>query len=202
MKIADMSDNQLVEQVKRGNNQAFEEIVSRYSDKAYSLANRMCRNDEDAEEVLQDVFVTVHRKLQSFEGKSSFSSWLYRVTVNASLMKLRKRRQEKALSIEDAIVAEEHSLAMACKETYQTDRDTLRKEIFLALEKAIAGLPEDYRPVYILRDVDGLSSREVSKILGLSIPAVKSRLHRSRLMLRSGLVSIYNEITASEKAAA
>jgi len=192
------TDLELIEEFKSGDQLSFEELVSRYSEKAYNLASRMCRNQEDAEEVLQDVFVTVYRKIDGFEGKSSFSSWLYRVTVNSSLMKIRKRKQDKSISIEDAVPAEEHSMCMATADHQDTDTETLRKEVSSALETAIAKLPDDYRPVYILRDIDGLTSKEVGRILGLSIPAVKSRLHRSRLMLRKRLVKFYAEFSEDE----
>jgi RNA polymerase sigma-70 factor (ECF subfamily) len=91
MQIKKKSDLDLVRDFRKGDQLAFEELLSRYSNKVFSLASRLTRNNEDAEEVLQDVFVTVHRKIAGFEGKSSFSSWLYRVTVNAAFMKLRKR---------------------------------------------------------------------------------------------------------------
>jgi len=192
------TDLELITEFQRGKQAAFEELVSRYSEKAYSLACRMCRNQEDAEEVLQDVFVTVYRKIDGFEGKSSFSSWLYRVTVNSSLMKIRKRKQDKSIAIEDAMPGEEHSMLMATSEHKDTDTPTLRREVSIALENAISKLPDEYRPVYILRDIDGLTSKEVGRILGISIPAVKSRLHRSRLMLRKRLIKFYAEFSEGE----
>jgi RNA polymerase sigma-70 factor (ECF subfamily) len=159
----------------------------------FSLASRLTRNTEDAEEVLQDVFVTVHRKIASFEGKSSFSSWLYRVTVNAAFMKLRKRRQDTSISLED-IVQQSHTVAaLKSPESAFVDSQSIRNQMLEALEQAIRKLPDDYRPVFILRDVDGLTSREVSRILDLTVPAVKSRLHRSRLMLRRRLTRFFDE---------
>lgn len=193
------TDEQLIEEFRLGNKLSFEELISRYAEKAYSLASRMCRNQEDAEEVLQDVFTTVYRKLQNFEGKSSFSSWLYRVTVNAALMKLRKNRQDKSIAMEDALPDEEHTLILQTQDCDLSDQITLRREVSSVLEEAIQKLPDDYRPVFILRDVDGLTSKEVGKILGLSIPAVKSRLHRSRLMLRRKLNNFYYEYSSGEQ---
>lgn len=193
------SDEQLVVEFREGSNAAFEELISRYSDKAYSLSARMCRNQEDAEEVLQDVFTTVYRKLKNFEGKSTFSSWLYRITVNAALMKLRKNRQNKCLLLDDALPNEGHTRILTIAEGEQGDELALRRQVSMVLEEAIARLPDEYRPVFILRDVDGLTSQEVGKILGISIPAVKSRLHRSRLMLRRRLVSFYEEFSTGEQ---
>jgi RNA polymerase sigma-70 factor (ECF subfamily) len=187
------SDLDLIEEFRKGDQCSFEELLSRYSNKVFSLASRLTRNTEDAEEVLQDVFVTVHRKIASFEGKSSFSSWLYRVTVNAAFMKLRKRRQDLSVPLEDVIQQPHAVAALKSPETAFVDAQSIRNQMLEALESAIRKLPDDYRPVFILRDVDGLTSREVSKILDLTVPAVKSRLHRSRLMLRRRLTRFFDE---------
>jgi RNA polymerase sigma-70 factor (ECF subfamily) len=137
--------------------------------------------------------VTVHRKIAGFEGKSSFSSWLYRVTVNAAFMKLRKRKQDLSVSLEDIVQQSQTVAALKSPESAFVDSQTIRNQMLEALEVAIRKLPDDYRPVFILRDVDGLTSREVSKILDLTVPAVKSRLHRSRLMLRRRLTRFFDE---------
>ena len=192
------TDLELIEGFRSGDQRSFEELVSRYSEKAFSLASRMCRNSQDAEEVLQDVFVTVYRKIEGFEGKSSFSSWLYRVTVNSCLMKLRKKKQDRSVLMEDTVTRDEHSLLLRTTEDQNTDQAALRRQVSDALESAIRKLPDEYRPVFILRDIDGLTSREVGKILGLSVPAVKSRLHRSRLMLRRRLAPFYREFALGE----
>lgn len=187
------SDRELVEEVRAGNDVSFEELISRYSAKVHSLASRLTRNPEDAEEVLQDVFVTVHRKLAGFEGKSSFSSWLYRVTMNAAFMKLRKRRQDHTVALEDILQQTHVVPALKSPESAYVDSQSIRNELLEALEAAIRKLPDEYRPVFILRDVDGLTSREVGKLLDLSVPAVKSRLHRSRLMVRRRLQKFFPE---------
>ena len=193
MSLSKKTDLELIAEFKRGNTDSFEELIQRYSDKAFSLSYRLTRNFEDAQEALQDVFTTVYRKVGSFEGRSSFSSWLYRITVNASLMKLRKRKQDPSVSIEDALPQFQEGILGIGNERDETDRGTLRHQVRGALEEAISKLPDDYRPVYVLRDIDGLTSREVSKILNITVPAVKSRLHRSRLMLRRRLVRFYKE---------
>jgi RNA polymerase sigma-70 factor (ECF subfamily) len=187
------SDLDLIEEFRKGEQGSFEELLSRYSTKVFSLASRLTRNTEDAEEVLQDVFVTVHRKIAGFEGKSSFSSWLYRVTVNAAFMKLRKRKQDLSVSLEDIVQQSQTVAALKSPESAFVDSQSIRNQMLEALEAAIRKLPDDYRPVFILRDVDGLTSREVSKILDLTVPAVKSRLHRSRLMLRRRLTRFFDE---------
>lgn len=195
-----VTDAQLIENFLAGSTASFEELISRYEAKAFNLAMRLTRNQEDAEEVLQDVFVTLYRKLAGFEGKSAFSSWLYRITVNASFMKMRKRKTQVAVSVEDV-----HSQVVQLTSgemDYQSRADSLieSKEMRQALERAIDRLPSDYKAVFILRDVDGLSSQEVSEILSLSIPAVKSRLHRSRLMLRRRLKHLYEHVRNDTKA--
>lgn len=192
------TDAQLVVLFKKGSVDAYEELISRYSVKAFSLATRLTKNHLDAEEVLQDVFTTVYRKIKNFEGKSSFSSWFYRITVNTAFMKLRKRKQDSKQSyleelppIAKELVNEEHE---------DGDAFTLRREVGAALEDAISKLPREYKAVFVLRDVDGLSSEEVSKILGLTIPAIKSRLHRSRLMVKKKLLKFYREYAAGYQA--
>lgn len=193
------TDGELIEALKSGDTPSFEELLRRYSTKVMSLALRLTRNKDDAEEVLQDVFITVHRKLDAFEGKSQFSSWLYRITVNSALMKLRKRKQEKATYLEDVLPHYQDSSLVKTGEDEQGDKMAIRGELIAALTDAIEKLPEEYRPVFVLRDVDGLTSKEVGKMLDLTIPAVKSRLHRSRLMIRRRLLPIYREFVTGKK---
>jgi RNA polymerase sigma-70 factor (ECF subfamily) len=199
MRDQKISDVGLVNKFKDGNIAAFEEIISRYEAKVMNLALRFTRNQEDAEEVMQDVFTTVYRKIDGFRGQSAFSSWLYRIVVNAAFMKLRKKKQSQTISMED--------LAPAVKQ-YCIERDTLAtahshgvavaRELQEVLQRAIDKLPDQYRAVFVLRDVDGLSNQETGEILDLSIPAVKSRLHRSRLMLRKKLQRYYEDFTGNK----
>lgn len=200
MAIPQLSDDTLIERFTKGCESSFEEIIHRYETKVHNLAMRLTRNSEDAEEVLQDVFVTVYRKIEGFQGKAKFSSWLYRITVNAAFMKLRKRKQDQSVSLDD-MLPNFQSKAAAPKNGYggACDHMAFSKEIRGALEGAIGKLPDDYRAVFILRDIDGLSNKEVGQILGLSIPAVKSRLHRSRLMLRKRLRRFYEDYASDEK---
>lgn len=183
MELSSMNDVELIEGFKRGSHDCFEELISRYTDKAYNLAMRLTRNAEDAEEVLHDAFLAVFRKVAGFEGKSAFSSWFYRITVNSALMKLRKRRSQPYVSLEDIAIETEQE----ANPQEHPDKILLRGQLRDLLETAIAELPDDYRTVFILRDVEGLSNREAGVILNISVPAVKSRLHRARLMLRKRL---------------
>lgn len=193
------TDNELIEMFLSGCTQSFEELLSRYETKAYNLALRLTKNTEDAEEVLQDVFVTLYRKLPGFEGKSAFSSWLYRITVNASFMKLRKRKHQNGVSLDEVYPHLPTGYRSETEFGANTDSRIFNSQLRTALEKAIARLPEEYKAVFILRDIDGLSNKEVGEILTLSIPAVKSRLHRSRMMLRRRLRRIYDDVRQSEK---
>lgn len=191
-----VADTELVRQVQKGSIAAYEEIVERYEAKVFNLALRFTRNQEDAEEVLQDVFSTIYLKLDGFRGQSAFSSWMYRIVVNSAFMKLRKRKQQAAISIED-LTPTLHQQCMEGDIFHSTRSDTIssNREIRENLDHAIGRLPEQYRAVFVLRDVDGLSNQEVSEILQISIPAVKSRLHRSRIMLRRRLVRCYLDLT-------
>lgn len=199
-----ISDTDLIEKFTKGCEASFEQLVRRYETKVHSLAMRLTRNTEDAEEVLQDVFVTVYRKISGFEGKAKFSSWLYRITVNAAFMKLRKRRQDQTVSLDDVLpqIAKQTALGQH-QNAFTTPCDTIAigHELKAALECAIAKLPGEYQAVFVLRDVDGLSNKEVGEILDLSIPAVKSRLHRSRLMLRKRLRKFYDDFSREDSLA-
>jgi RNA polymerase sigma-70 factor (ECF subfamily) len=199
MKDKKLTDVEVVNQFKSGDTLAFEEIISRYESKVMSLALRFTRNQEDAEEVMQDVFTTVYRKIEGFRGQSAFSSWLYRIVVNAAFMKLRKRKQNQTVSMDD--------LSPAIKQ-YCIDRDAfsgsysqniaISHEMQAVIQNAVNRLPDQYRAVFVLRDVDGLSNQETGEILNLSIPAVKSRLHRSRIMLRKKLQRYYEDFTGNK----
>lgn len=190
-----VTDIALIKDFTKGSIEAFEELISRYESKVFNLAMRFTRNQEDAEEVVQDVFTTLYKKIDGFQGKSAFSSWLYRIVVNAAFMKLRKRRQNTAVYIEDLVQEQkiDHDSFYICR----SDSITINREVREMLINAINRLPEQYRNVFVLRDIDGLSNEEVSQILTLSIPAVKSRLHRSRLMLRRKLVRLYRDLYGS-----
>ncbi len=187
-------DAELVERIKRGDEVAFGALLERYQGKVYRLALSLTKRPEDAEEVLQDVFLTVHRKLPSFEGRSAFSTWLYRITVNAALMKLRgKGRDDESLEAYLPQFTEDGRHArMVLDFTQGPEEALLRKEREQIIRAAIDALPPDYKVVLVLRDIEGLSNQEVTEILGAAVPAVKSRLHRARLALRERL-AVYVE---------
>lgn len=192
-----MNDIELVNGLKAGDNQAFAEMLNLYTQKVHNLAMRITRNAEDTEEVLQDVFVTVYRKINRFEGKSAFSSWLYRITVNTAFMKLRKRKQSQAETTDDGYLNLREACSAQRSDTSDVNFICSRHELREELEAAITKLSDEYKVIFVLRDIDGLSNEEVSRILDLSVPAVKSRLHRSRLMLRKKLQKFYDDYTGT-----
>lgn len=185
------SDTELVKGVLEREDICFEELLGRYGSKVFNLAMRITRNQEDAEDVLQEVFVTVFTKVGSFEHKSQFSSWLYRVTMNSSFMKIRSRNRRRSISIEDVSIDVRQNWVGNRTEMFDVDFMSSRHELRTAIQSAVEALPEDYRAIFVLRDIDGLSNEAVSRILHLSIPAVKSRLHRSRLLMRQRLLNHY-----------
>lgn len=192
MDLTQATDQDLVKLLIKGSSDALNEVMERYEEKVFNLAMRHTRNQQDAEEVLQDVFTTVYRKIKSFQGKAAFSSWLYRITVNAAFMKLRKRKQEQAIPMEDMSGPIEAKF-MQDHDAFDTTSysEASNAELRDVLQKAVDRLPYEYRSVFVLRDVDGLSNKECASILKLSIPAIKSRLHRARLMLRKKLERYY-----------
>jgi len=181
-------DAAIVERVKAGDHDAFTELVRRYEGKAYQLALRLTGNKMDAMDVLQDVFLSVYQKIHTFRGDAAFSSWLYRITANASFAKLNKRKRSASVSIDDVLpIIESSETDYHTEWSQKPDRALFNKEARDALEKAINDLPDDFRTVVVLRDVENMSSQEVADLLQLSVPAVKSRLHRARLSLRKQL---------------
>jgi len=191
--LINLSDQSLIEKVRGGDFQAFEFLVTRYEAKVYRLAIRMLRNPQDAEDALQETFLQVFRGLAGFEGRSQFSTWLFRLATNVCLMRIRHRETEpsKLLPLEDYLPKLEEGEGLSVVDWADRPEDALlskesREQMMGALDK----LPPEYRAVFILRDIEGFSNAETGESLGISIAAVKSRLHRARLALR-GMLSEY-----------
>ncbi|HEX7078784.1 MAG TPA: sigma-70 family RNA polymerase sigma factor [Candidatus Eisenbacteria bacterium] len=185
-----MTDEELVQRAQRDDDRSFGELVTRYETKVYSLALKMLRNPEDAEDVLQETFLRAYRGIKSFQGHSTFSTWIYRITANSALMKLRKK-QLPTVSIDDAD-EREAPINIADWAPGPVER-LMSEETRKAMEDAIEALPPEFRQVFILRDVEELSNAEVADVLDLSVAAVKSRLHRARLKVRNRLAQYFNE---------
>jgi RNA polymerase sigma-70 factor, ECF subfamily len=186
--VENNEEQALVERARAGDAQAFTELVTKYERKIYRLAKHITQNDEDAEDVLQESFLKAYSNLDSFQMQSKFYTWLVRIAVNEALMKLRKRKSDRTVSLD---------------EPHETDEDTVTREIAVwdddpekrysqdelrdILSRAIDALKPAFRTVFVLRDIEELSTEETAETLGISVPAVKSRLLRARLQLREKL---------------
>lgn len=182
-----LEEQKLIEGFRRGDYDCFEKIVGEHERKIYNLALRMLGNPDDAADILQETFIKVYDHLDRFRGDARLSTWIYRIAMNEALMKLR-REKGKMVSLDTFRVSEGEARALDIEDWAQRPLDKLlTKELGEEMEQAVSRLPEDYRAVFLLRDVEGLSNAEIAKVLDISIPAVKSRLHRARLFLRGEL---------------
>ncbi len=182
------ADAQQVEEARQGDAAAFGRLVGKYDRKIFRLARHITQNQEDAEDVLQEAFLKAYTHLDSFVGNSKFYTWLVRIAVNESLMKLRKRRTSREVSIDEPHDTGEETVVreVAVWEGNPEERFS-QKELREILDEAIDSLAPIYRTVFLLRDVEELSTEETAEALDLSVPAVKSRLLRARLQLREKL---------------
>jgi RNA polymerase sigma-70 factor (ECF subfamily) len=176
-----------------------EKIFDEFAPRVYNLARRLLGNAADAEDVTQDVFLQVIRKLPTFRGEAAFSTWLYRVTVNAALAYRRKRALREGASLPEPLEdfhEDGNHRAPVRRWMSRPNHQALDREAHQLIEEAIAGLPEIYRDVYVLADVEERPNAEVAEMLGLSVAAVKSRLHRARLPMRKALAPYFEEQAA------
>jgi RNA polymerase sigma-70 factor, ECF subfamily len=183
---------ELVNRAREGDASAFSALVSQYEGKIFRLAMNITQNREDAEDVLQESFLKAYEHLDQFQGNSKFYTWIVRIAVNQALMKLRKRKTDRSVSLDEQIDTGEDTVV---REIAAWDPDPeerfSREELHTILTEAIDGLAPIYRTVFTLRDVDGLSTEETAEALDLSVPAVKSRLLRARLQLRDRLTRFF-----------
>jgi RNA polymerase sigma-70 factor (ECF subfamily) len=178
----------LVAAAKAGDIGAFEELVKRYDRNVFRIANHITQNREDAEDVVQDAFLKAYTNLGQFQGQSKFYTWLVRIAVNEALMRLRRRRPERMVSLDEDIKTDEDSMPREVADwSPNPEQQYNQAELKDILGKTIQGLPAGFRTVFVLRDVEGLSTEETAEALDLSVPAVKSRLLRARLQLRERL---------------
>ena len=186
------SDEQLVELAQNGDDVAFPELVKRYSRRIFRVARNITNHDEDSEDVLQETFMKAYKHLATFQGNSKFYTWLVRIAMNEALMKLRKRRTGKLVSLDEELSTGEDTVIREIAVWEGNPEDTYsQEELRELLDKTISSLPEGFRTVFVLRDVEELSTEETAETLGLSIPAVKSRLLRARLQLREKLTRVF-----------
>ena len=189
---AKQPDSALIQQARAGDRRAFTDLVHRYEDTVYRFAFKVCRDRDQAAEALQDTFINVFRKLDSFDGKSKFSTWLYTIVTNNCLMKRRRRKThavEESLELLDSPPEHGHDgQGRHVARWDETPADLLLdQELRTLMDSAILKLPVEYRLVFILRDVEGKSTQETASILGISVEATKSRLRRARAFLRQQL---------------
>ena len=181
-------EGELVSRAQSGDNEAFAELVARYQNKIYRLARNITQSNEDAEDVLQETFLKAYSHLDGFQRNSKFYTWIVRIAVNESLMKLRKRKSDRTVPLDEPLDTGEESVAreIAVWEDNPEQRYS-REEMQEILDEAVESLKPDFRTVFVLRDIEELSTEETAETLGISIPAVKSRLLRARLALREKL---------------
>jgi RNA polymerase sigma-70 factor (ECF subfamily) len=186
-RIAKDDEHLLVAAAKKGDTTAFEELVSRYEKKIFRVTMNITRNQQDAEDAMQDAFLKAYSHLKDFSGDSRFYTWLVRIAANEALMRLRKRRPN-VVSLDEPVESEDDLIPREIEDwgpnPLQRFAQTEMNEI---LTSAIDTLPPDFRTVFVLRDIEELSTEETAKSLGISVPAVKSRLLRARLKLREQL---------------
>lgn len=182
----------LVDRARAGDAAAFSALIRQYEGKIFRLAMNITQNREDAEDVLQEAFLKAYEHLDQFQGNSKFYTWVVRIAVNQALMKLRKRKTDRSVSLDEQIDTGEDTVVREIA-TWDPDPEERfsREELHTILTGAIDELAPIYRTVFTLRDVDGLSTEETAEALELTVPAVKSRLLRARLQLRDRLTRFF-----------
>jgi RNA polymerase sigma-70 factor, ECF subfamily len=184
-------DHELVKALRLHEPTSAERLVATYGNRAYRLARGITGHTQDAEEVVQDVFWTVVRKIDTFRGESAFGSWVYRIVANAAYQKVRGRQSRRAeLSLDDVLPLFDEQgrhIAPMADWSMRVEDHAVQTELRMALTSAIDKLPPDYRTALLLRDVEGLSPLQIAEALSLSVNTVKSRVHRARLFLRKQL---------------
>jgi RNA polymerase sigma-70 factor (ECF subfamily) len=195
-------DVALVERVRAGDVSAYDTLVRKYERQLFRIAQHITQNREDAEDVMQDAFLKAYEKLDQFQGNSKFYTWLVRIAVNESLMRLRKRRTGRMVSIDEDLETDEGTVPRDLADwAPDPEQNYTQSELGKILEKTIKGLPPGFKVVFELRDVQGLSTEDTAEALGLSIPAVKSRLLRARLQLRERLSRYFKKKSGAKELA-
>lgn len=189
-----VSTEQLVELVKKGDAAAFEALFGRFSPQVYRQAMRLLANPVEAEEVLQEVFLTVYTKCQTFRGEAAFSTWLYRLTANAAISRLRQHQRRPETTLDEYLPQfnedGHHRVRPVIDWSQELEKRLADQEMRAVIQQALAELSPLDKAVVVLSDLEGLPNQEIAEILELTVPAVKSRLHRARLFLR-GKLAVY-----------
>ena len=186
-----MEEKELIKKAQSGDKKALAELVKKYEQTIYNFSFKICRNKYYAEQIMQETFYSMVKSLHQFDHNSKLSTWLYRIVANHCLMMARKIKSRSFVSLDD-----DENLF---EEKYTADwgsipyKETENEELKSILDKAIQNLSPDYRVVFLLRDVEGLSTEETAQVTDLSVPAVKSRLHRARAFLRKEINEAFNK---------
>ncbi len=186
-----MEETELIAEAKKGNKKALAEIVRKYEQTIYNFSFKICRDPEKAENIMQETFFSMVKSIGQFDGNSKLSTWLYRIVANHCLMQARKEKRRSYVSLEndEDLYSERHIADWTSLPYKSTENNELR----VILDKAIKKLSPDYRIIFLLRDVEGLSTEETAEAANISIPAVKSRLHRARAFLRKEIDEAFNK---------
>jgi RNA polymerase sigma-70 factor (ECF subfamily) len=193
--LSRLSEPALLKRARARDVGAFEELISRTEVESYRLAMRYVRNESDAQEILQDSYLSAWRSLPTFEGRAQFGSWMHRIVANASLMRLRTRNRHPEVAIHDIDLAElNEAIGQAAHASigrvdlpHRPDEQFQSAELLRRIETAVNSLPQTLKAIFLLRDVWEVSTGESAARLGVSIPAAKTRLHRARVVLRESL---------------
>jgi RNA polymerase sigma-70 factor, ECF subfamily len=188
---ANSEELDLVSRARSGEMSAFNELVRKYERKIYRLAKNITQNDEDAEDVLQETFLKAYEHLDGFQGNSKFYTWLVRIGVNEALMKLRKRKSDRTVPLDEPVDTGEETVIREIAVWDDPEQKYSQDELGRILTEAVESLKPAFRTVFVLRDIEELSTEETAQALSISIPAVKSRLLRARLQLREKLTRFF-----------
>ena len=190
-------DTELLTRAQAGDVAAFEGLVERHRARVFGLAQRMLNSPDDAAEVLQESFLSAYRNLPNFRGDAQFGSWVYKIAANHALMRLRHRKvvNQVESSLDGPQFNERGSLIEEVSDFRDAEGQAMDKELRRAIESAADRLAPEYREVFVLKDLEGLSYEEIAEIAGDTVPAIKSRLHRARLSLRAAIDHFYAERT-------
>ncbi len=189
-------ESALLQRAQGGDDSAFEQLVETFQDRVYGLALRMTRSSADAQEIAQDTFLAAYQNLATFRAEAAFGSWVHKIAANHALMRLRHRKVVAAA--EPELKGPEFNERGSYTEypesdwSRRADDKIIDAELGGAIQRATDALPEGYREVFLLKDVEGLSYEEIAEVTGDSVPAIKSRLHRARLSLRQSIDEFYN----------
>ena len=184
--MSDEKTDILIKSALKGDMQSFEELMYQYEKKVYNVALRVFKNPEDAKDISQDVFIKIYKNLDKFDNKSSFSTWLYRITTNTCIDELRKRKGKETISIDNDIEDDEGNFKREFADNEPTPEEkVISKEGESEIIKSMNTLSDEHRTIIVMRDIEGLSYTEISEIIGVSIGTVKSRISRARLQLKN-----------------